>query len=94
MPPYPAQTHFQGRYLNILLYAKKLTIEPIEVRESDIEVLRIDGLTDGEILEINQVASYFAYANRTVLGLGVNTDGDVLGLSPNDNDSEENWSHQ
>jgi hypothetical protein len=39
------------------------------------------------------VVSYFAYANRTVLGLGVNTDGDVLGLSPGDNDDPDNWSH-
>lgn len=33
-------------------------------------------------LEINQVVAYFAYANRTVLGLGVNTEGEILGLSP------------
>ncbi len=39
------------------------------------------------------MVSYFAYANRTVLGLGVNTDGDVLGLSPGDNDDPDNWSH-
>ena len=48
---------------------------------------------DGEILEINQVCSYFAYANRTVLGLGVITKGDILGLSPNESDDPDNWSH-
>ncbi|MEL6676889.1 MAG: alkylhydroperoxidase, partial [Bacteroidota bacterium] len=48
----------------------------------------------GEILEINQVVSYFHYANRTVLGLGVNTQGEILGLSPSDDDNHENWSHQ
>jgi hypothetical protein len=31
----------------------------------------------GEILEINQVAAYFNYANLTVLGLGINMEGDI-----------------
>ena len=51
--------------------------------------LRENGLNDGEILEINQVVSYFAYVNRTVLGLGVTTAGDQLGLSP----GEADWRH-
>jgi len=34
------------------------------------------GLSDGQILEINQVAAYFAYANRTVLGLGVTSESE------------------
>ena len=48
----------------------------------------------GDIREVNQVAAYFAYANRTVLGLGVTTAGEVLGLSPSDylND-DQNWQH-
>lgn len=46
-----------------------------------------------ERVEINQVVSYFAYANRTVLGLGVSLEGDVLGLSPNDSSDAENWRH-
>ena len=50
----------------------------------DIDHLREAGLEDGQILEINQVVAYFAYANRTVLGLGVNESGDIIGLSPND----------
>jgi hypothetical protein len=44
-------------------------------------------------LEVNQVAAYFAYANRTVLGLGVNKSGDIIGLSPNDEEDMNNWSH-
>jgi len=51
------------------------------------------GIDDGMISEVNQVVSYFAYANRTVLGLGVSTDGGVLGLSPGNNDYPGNWSH-
>jgi uncharacterized protein YciW len=60
---------------------------------NDINELRETGLDDGQILEINQVAAYFAYANRMVLGLGVNEDGDIIGLSPNDGDDVNNWSH-
>ncbi len=57
----------------ILRYAARLTEAPSSLRETDLTVLRDAGLEDGEILEINQVVSYFAYANRTVLGLGVTT---------------------
>ena len=74
-------------------YARKLTHNPGGIREESIEKLRADGYTDGEILEINQVCAYFSYANRTVLGLGCSTKGDVLGLSPNNNDDPNDWGH-
>ena len=74
-------------------YARKLTHNPGSIREESIEKLRADGFTDGEILEINQVCAYFSYANRTVLGLGCSTKGDVLGLSPNNNDDPNDWGH-
>ena len=77
----------------VFTYAKKLTLSPSKMEEEDVKNLRNTGLSDGEILEINQVVSYFCYANRTVLGLGVSTDGDILGLSPNDQTDEDNWSH-
>ena len=74
-------------------YARKLTNNPGSIREESIEKLRADGYTDGEILEINQVCAYFSYANRTVLGLGCSTKGDILGLSPNNNDDPNDWGH-
>ncbi len=76
-----------------LAYARRLTQSPAKMAEGEIERLRSAGLDDGEILEVNQVTSYFAYANRTVLGLGVTTAGDVLGLSPNDSGDTKNWRH-
>lgn len=76
----------------ILAYARRLTLEPAAIHEADLEPMRAAGLDDGEILEVNQVVAYFAYANRTVLGLGVTTDGDVLGLSPATSDASD-WSH-
>ncbi len=42
-----------------------------------VEELRSNGLSDGEILELNQVAAYFNYVNRTVLGLGVSLEPDI-----------------
>ncbi len=84
---------FEGRELAAMIYARALTMHADGLREADIAQLRDAGLDDGEILELNQVTAYFAYANRTVLGLGVTTEGEVLGLSPGDNSDPENWSH-
>ena len=77
-----------------MIYARKLTVEPAAMVEADVATLRAAGVEDGEILEINQVTAYFCYANRTVLGLGVNTDGDIIGLSPNNSDDPEDWGHR
>ena len=84
---------FDAKEKGGLLYAKKLTLKHSSMAESDIEELRTCGFDDGEVLELNQVVSYFNYANRTVLGLGVNTSGDTLGLSPNDSSDPNNWGH-
>lgn len=84
---------FTPREIGALRYAGQLTAAPASLQPHDVEALRAVGWDDGEILEINQVVSYFNYANRTVLGLGVTTEGDVLGLSPNDNSDPDNWSH-
>lgn len=75
-------------------YVRALTRHPAAISETDIQALREAGWQDGEILEINQVTAYFNYANRTVLGLGVNADGDILGLSPGDASDPSNWQHQ
>lgn len=74
-------------------YAEKLTQDIKGINKADVEVLKATGLDDGEILEINQVVSYFNYVNRTVLGLGVHTEGDIIGLSPRDSDDPDNWNH-
>jgi uncharacterized protein YciW len=54
-----------------MYYAVKLSLEPWHVTESDIQRLRNAGLTDRDIVDANQVISYFAYANRVTDGLGV-----------------------
>ena len=87
------EAYFESAHLAGLRYAKKLCLTPSAMQESDLNQLRAEGLTDGELLEINQVSSYFCYVNRTVLGLGVNLDGDILGTSPGDSDDPNNWNH-
>ncbi|XXK31130.1 carboxymuconolactone decarboxylase family protein [Rhodobacteraceae bacterium nBUS_24] len=76
-----------------LHYAWRLTQHPPQVTENDILELREAGFSDGEILEINQVVAYFGYANRTVLGLGCSTTGDIIGLSPNNSEDPNDWAH-
>ena len=84
---------FEEKETRALRYAETLTRDPASVTEDQIEGLRTAGYGDGEILEINQVAAYFSYANRTVLGLGCSTEGDVLGLSPGKSANPDDWSH-
>jgi len=75
-----------------LAYAKALTLDPGSIDPLEVEDLRAAGWDDGEILEINQIVAYFAYANRTVLGLGVETDGEPLGLAPVTGEQDD-WHH-
>lgn len=74
-------------------YARQLTEHAAGIQEEIVLQMRTAGYSDGEILEINQVSAYFNYANRTVLGLGCSTEGDVLGLSPNNSDDPDDWGH-
>jgi len=85
---------FDGRELAGLEYVGKLTLDAAGVSSEDIDALRNAGFDDGEILEINQVTAYFAYANRMVLGLGIKTEGDIIGLSPGGSADPGDWSHE
>lgn len=73
------ETVFEGCELALLVYAEKLTLRPAEMEKSDVDALRAAGVDDGEILEANQIIGYFNYVNRLLNGLGVSTDGDVVG---------------
>lgn len=85
---------FDERETAALAYAEKLNQRCAEMAEADVQALRDAGWSDGEVLEINQVTAYFGYANRTVLGLGVDTEGDIIGLSPNNSDDPNDWGHR
>ena len=55
----------------MLEYVDRVTRTPGAVEKADVERLRDAGFGDEAILEINQIAGFFAWCNRTVSGLGV-----------------------
>lgn len=59
------------RLLAMLAYAEKLTLRPSELVATDLDPLREQGLTDRDIVDLNQVVAYFNYVNRIAHGLGV-----------------------
>ena len=71
---------FEGKFLELLRYAGKLTATPGSMTEDDVQAAREQGASDGEILEVNQVCAYFNYSNRLLNGLGVSTSGDEIGF--------------
>jgi uncharacterized peroxidase-related enzyme len=70
---------FDGKERALLIYAGKLTSDVGNMVAADVDALRAAGCNDGEILEVNQVVAYFSYSNRLLNGLGVTTEGDVVG---------------
>jgi len=61
----------EDRLRALAQYAIKLTRAPGEMVESDLAPLRASGLTDRDIVDLNQVVAYFNYVNRVADGLGV-----------------------
>ncbi len=52
-------------------FAVKLTRTPSAMCDNDVEELRAVGFSDRDILDIVEVAAYYAYANRIADGLGI-----------------------
>lgn len=77
--------NLSDREREMIAYTTKLTRTPAEMESDDIDNLRGIGLDDAAILDLNQIVAYFAYANRTVQGLGVEVAGEPLGLHPDEN---------
>jgi len=63
----------------MLAYASKLTLSPAEIREPDLQLLRDQGLSDLDILNLVEVTAYYAYANRIADGLGVALEAQMQG---------------
>ena len=55
----------------MLYYVEKLTRRPGDMSGSDVDTLRRVGFGDRDILDICEVAAYYAYVNRIADGLGV-----------------------
>jgi len=78
------ERYFKGKELALLNYTEKLTASVAKMSKHDMVPLRKTDCTDGEILEVNQVVAYFNYSNRVLNGLGVTTEGDVIGYYSED----------
>ena len=55
----------------MLDYAAKLSLEPWNMNESDVQQLRDAGFSNTGLLDIAHVTGYYAYVNRLADGLGV-----------------------
>ena len=55
----------------MLQYVERLTLEPAKLSQDDVDGLRREGWSDRDVLEICEVAAYYAYVNRLADGLGV-----------------------
>lgn len=55
----------------MLEYSVKLSREPWNIAEADVQTLRDAGFSNVGILDIVQVTGYYAYVNRLAEGLGV-----------------------
>ncbi len=64
----------------MLDYALKLTRDPASMTDADVQALKDDGFSDRAVLDVCQITSYYAYANRLADGLGV--------------DLEESWTEE
>ena len=69
----------ESKELAMLHYVEKRTLAVADMEKYDYDKLVAAGCGDGEILELNQVVTYFCYVNRLLNGLGVTTESDVIG---------------
>lgn len=66
----------------MLRYVERLTRAPAVVNTADVQALREAGFDDAAILDICQVAAYFAFVNRIAAGLGVELESGLSASAP------------
>lgn len=71
---------FDRREAEMLRYNAKLAKTPKAMSEADITALRGAGVSDTEILEVNQICANFAYWVRVINGLGIQLGDEKIGL--------------
>ena len=71
----------EPRVCTMLDYARKLTLNPTQMSEADIERLREAGWKDEDVMDIAEVVGMFNLTNRLASGLGwePNPEYDTLG---------------
>ncbi len=74
-----------ARLDEIVRYAAILTRSPGAISEHDIDALREVGLSDADIVALNNLAAYYSYTNRVATGLGLRSEipaAHALGAAP------------
>ena len=65
------KANLDKKTMSMLKYAEKLTIKPASVTEVDVNILKEQGCSDREILDLCQITAYFNFVNRLAEGLGI-----------------------
>jgi uncharacterized peroxidase-related enzyme len=65
------EAQLTGRQRAMLEYADKLTRTPGKMEKGDVDQMIAAGLSERDVLDVNQISGYFAYVNRLADGLGV-----------------------
>jgi uncharacterized peroxidase-related enzyme len=55
----------------ICAHAAKLTSNPQDMTSGDLDELRAAGLSDLDLVDVNNMVAYYCYINRVVMGLGL-----------------------
>jgi uncharacterized peroxidase-related enzyme len=63
-----------ARLDEIVRYTAILTRSPGAVTEQDIDALRQAGLSDADIVALNNLSAYYSYTNRVATGLGLRSE--------------------
>jgi uncharacterized peroxidase-related enzyme len=63
-----------ARLDEIVRYATILTRSPGSIAERHIDALREAGLSDADIVALNNLAAYYSYTNRVATGLGLRSE--------------------
>jgi uncharacterized peroxidase-related enzyme len=74
-----------ARLDEIVRYAAILTLSPGAISEHDIDALREVGLSDADIVALNNLAAYYSYTNRVATGLGLRSEvpaAHAIGAAP------------
>jgi uncharacterized peroxidase-related enzyme len=69
----------------IVRYTTTLTLDPGRVTAAHIDELRSVGLTDADIVALNNLSAYYSYVNRVATGLGLRSEiptEHALGAAP------------
>lgn len=64
-------SHAEPKLRPVLRYAKRLALEPSEVRQADVDAMLDAGWSEQTVYDVAAVVGLFSMMNRLVLGVGI-----------------------